>query len=382
MTDETHEEASAEAEGHEEAVEVRAPFSALLDPAQLDLPADPDSDEFAAALQQLKAQYSERSAYNFMVADQLAKRGVAPNGMNVRLAGKWGNANAVTADVKAWYAGLAIRLSAEHAKVPEAVRRGANELIEQMWSLLSQAVQGPATKKLQALEEELATTTAQLAEERTRAEKLAQDIQAIADEAAEKIVANEQEIAALSAKAEDLAGQVTQLRESIAQAALAHQQEMRTQASGYESQMLAERRALQEEARAAASEAAAANARLQQERTRLDTATQSHALAIDKFRQDVKEANQRADAASAATAKAMVQIDGLKDQLAAAAIREARLQQDFSVERSDLSAQLLAKIHEADTASREREIANARVAELLSTVRKLENQIASDSKPN
>lgn len=382
MTDETHEEASAEAEGHEEAVEVRAPFSALLDPAQLDLPADPDSDEFAAALQQLKAQYSERSAYNFMVADQLAKRGVAPNGMNVRLAGKWGNANAVTADVKAWYAGLAIRLSAEHAKVPEAVRRGANELIEQMWSLLSQAVQGPATKKLQALEEELATTTAQLAEERTRAEKLAQDVQAIADEAAEKIVANEQEIAALSAKAEDLAGQVTQLRESIAQAALAHQQEMRTQASGYESQMLAERRALQEEARAAASEAAAANARLQQERTRLDTATQSHALAIDKFRQDVKEANQRADAASAATAKAMVQIDGLKDQLAAAAIREARLQQDFSVERSDLSAQLLAKIHEADTASREREIANARVAELLSTVRKLENQIASDSKPN
>lgn len=382
MTDETHEEASAEAEGHEEAVEVRAPFSALLDPAQLDLPADPDSDEFAAALQQLKAQYSERSAYNFMVADQLAKRGVAPNGMNVRLAGKWGNANAVTADVKAWYAGLAIRLSAEHAKVPEAVRRGANELIEQMWSLLSQAVQGPATKKLQALEEELATTTAQLAEERTRAEKLAQDVQAIADEAAEKIVANEQEIAALSAKAEDLAGQVTQLRESIAQAALAHQQEMRTQASGYESQMLTERRALQEEARAAASEAAAANARLQQERTRLDTATQSHALAIDKFRQDVKEANQRADAASAATAKAMVQIDCLKDQLAAAAIREARLQQDFSVERSDLSAQLLAKIHEADTASREREIANARVAELLSTVRKLENQIASDSKPN
>jgi chromosome segregation ATPase len=380
MTDETQAEATAEADESGTA-EVRAPFSSLLDPARLDLPADPDSPEFSAALQQLRAQYSERSAYNFMVADQLAKRGVAPNGMNVRLAGKWGNANAVTSDVKAWYAGLAIRLSEEHAKVPEAVRRGANDLIEQMWSLLTQAVQEPATKRLLALEQELAGTIAQLTEERKHAEKLALDVQAIADEAAEKIASSEREISSLTAKANELSEQVTQLRDSISQAALTHQQEMRAQASNYETQMLAERRALQEEVRTAAAETAAANARVQQERNRLDAAMQSHALTIDKFRQDMKEANQRADAAATATARAMEQIDTLKDQLASASIREARQQQEFSVERADLSAQLLAKIHEADTASRENEIANARVAELLATVRKLEDQIASNSKP-
>ncbi|MDO9099662.1 MAG: DNA-binding protein [Caldisericota bacterium] len=352
----------------------------MLETASLDLPADPDAPEFSAALQLLRGQYTDRTAYNFMVADQLAKRSVSPNGLNVRLAGKWGNANAVTADVRAWYAGLAKRLSANHAKVPEAVQRGANTLLEQMWTLVTTAVQEPALQQINALQAELSAATEKLASANQRMEVLTEEFEVAKAEGARVAEDLQTQLQSSTAHVVDLASQVNQLRESISQAAIEHQQELRAQAARYEEQMLAERRAHQDEVRAAAADLAAANGRINQERDRLDAAAREHALAIDRYRQDVKEANQRAEAAAVATRQAGEQIDALKDQIATGAIREARAQQDFATERAALEARAVEKDHALKLAAIEHERVLGRVKELEAALQAASSTVKDNSK--
>jgi hypothetical protein len=67
------------------------------------------------------------------------------------------------------------------------------------------------------------------------------------------------------------------------------------------------------------------------ERERFDTAGKTHALALDQFRQDVRSANERADTAASAVTQARAISDGLRDQLANAAVEKARLEQRLSV---------------------------------------------------
>lgn len=360
------EDTAAEVHSTDEApTEGNVPFAQdILDTASLDIPADPDSAAFSEALQLLRPNYPDRTAYNFMVADQLARRSVAPNSVNVRVIGKWGNANSVSADVKAWYAGLASRLSANHAKVPEAVQRGANTLIEQMWALVTKAVKEPALQQITSLKADLATATEELAIANQRLKDLTDELEETKSEGARATDELWAKIHDSAARVADLYAQVTQLQESISQKALEHQQELRAQAGKYEEQMLSERRAHQDEIRAAAADLAAANGRINQERDRLDAATQSHALAIDRYRQDVKEANQRADAAAVATRQAEEKIDSLKEQIATGAIREARAQQEFATVRAGLEAKVLEKEHELTLANHAKEKAFIRVEEV------------------
>lgn len=307
-----------------------------LESASLDLPSDPEGPDFSAALQVLRPLYENRTSFNFMVCDQLAMRGVPPNGRNVQIASRWGNPAAIGADVKAWYAGLSTRLSSEHAKIPEAVKRGANGLFEQMWSLVLKAVQEPAQERINALHAELQGSIVELANAKERNEALATlaeetrlEGMKVADELKDKL-------SSAAVRVEVLDAQVRSLNDSISQAAVEHQRELRVVSAKYEEQMLGERRSHQDDLRRAAEDLAQANGLISKERDRLDAAAREHALAVDRFRQDVKEANQRADAAVLATAQAKGQVETLKDQVSAAEIRVARIEQ----ERANLSARV------------------------------------------
>jgi predicted nucleic acid-binding Zn-ribbon protein len=133
---------------------------------------------------------------------------------------------------------------------------------------------------------------------------------------------------------------VATLTGSIASAALEHQQELRIQAARYEEQMLNERRAHQDEIRRIGEDLTAANAQISRERERMDAVAREHALAVDRFRQDVKEANQRTDAAMAATAQVRAQADTFRDHASAVEIRAARAEQEMATERAELKSRI------------------------------------------
>lgn len=161
-----------------DAADVETGKPQLFAAVSLELGPDPESLEFAEGLQQLRPLYEHRQTFNFMVCDQLALRGLPPNGKNVLTAGRWGTASAVAADVRAWYTGLAARLTADHARIPEALKRGANSLLEQMWNLVLEAYTAPATEKICDLEGSLQATRAELEQARSAASDAREEMRA------------------------------------------------------------------------------------------------------------------------------------------------------------------------------------------------------------
>lgn len=313
------------------------PFEA----AAADLPADPESIEFAQALQALKPLFGSRTEYNFMVCDQLALRGMSPNGLNVRKAGSWGAPVAIGADVKAWYTALSARLSSEHAKIPEASRRSANSLLEQLWTLAQEGVGSPLAEKLAEAETALATerdahltamaTTQQ--EHRAELESLRQAAAEAANELNSLHVDISQTRADLADTRRDneaLVAEVATLRSSIAEAALTHEREKREMAQAHEVAM----QGLRAEAKDAAQEHARSEAALREqlaaERTRLDEASKAHALTLDGFRQDLRAAMQRGDQALAANAQEKAVASELREQLASATVERSKLERQAS----------------------------------------------------
>jgi hypothetical protein len=310
----------------------------ILASISLELPADTESPDFVAALVALRPLYATRTEFNFMVCDQLALRGVAPNGLNVRNAGRWGNPAAVGADVKAWYAALSARLSAEHAHIPEAVKRGANALFEQLWSLAREATIGPARLQIQQLAEDLQSALVERDNTAAMLSRREDELQALAQQSAQTESDLRGQLLSAHTEIEDLRGQVHQLQASIAQAALTHQVELRTQAARYEAQLLAQREAHDAQLREHGSELQAAQAALLRERERSDEIARAHALQVDQFRQDIKEGGHRLDKALEASSLAKAQADDLRAQLTQASIANVRIEQQLAQSQQEAVA--------------------------------------------
>lgn len=323
-------------------------FTAL---PQSTLPSDANSLEFATAIQALHSQFESRSEFNFMVADQMALRGVPPNGKNVLSVGRWGNSAAVQSDVRAWYTALANRLSSEQASIPDAAKRAANNLFEQLWVTAQSNAAEPLRKAVADLQECQAilstTRTAMATAESTHVGEIQSLTAQLVAERDKRTQANDELLSAREMlDASNM--QVVALNASISQAAMEHARERNAWALEQSSltgalalansQMtgLQEQKAelLQFKQKAAARLEAVEEA-LSNERTRSDSAARSHALAVDQFREDVKEANKRADAAHQAIEDVKTQLSQTKDLLARASIETAKLMQELATARDE-----------------------------------------------
>lgn len=307
----------------------------LFAAVSLELGPDPESQEFAEGLQQLRPLYEHRQTFNFMVCDQLALRGLPPNGKNVLTAGRWGTASAVAADVRAWYTGLAARLTADHARIPEALKRGANSLLEQMWNMVLEAYTGPANARIRDLEGQLQATRAELEQARTAAEEAREDARAARADR-ERI---EGELKSQLALANDdvarMRAEIARLQASIAEAAMQHERDRKELDQLHRERVEAIERTHAEVIARHLSDLANLQSSLQRERERNEEQNKAHALAIDGFRQDVRDALRRADQAHAQMAQEKARADAKSDDLSQAEIRAARLEMRMSELRNE-----------------------------------------------
>lgn len=286
---------------------------APIDPATLMLPADPESLEFTHRLQQLRGQFEERTSFNFMICDELMRRGVPPNSRNVIKVGRWGASTAVASDVRAWYASLARARQATHANIPDVARVRANKLLEQLWALALGLSAEPLGTRIKQLEELQLHTE----KERDQAVESLQDLahkhEALAERLRAAEIAHEQ---LEHRRAEELTAhhaEIAALQHSIADAALIHSQELNRAALA-----LAE---VQKQAGEAASAAHGAHTALQ---GKVDAVRREAAQQVDNARQDMRDANTRADNAERVAETARAAESALREQLAAATIAAAR----------------------------------------------------------
>jgi predicted nucleic acid-binding Zn-ribbon protein len=305
-------------------------------PPESDIPQDAESIEFAQALQALKHLFESRTEYNFMVCDQLALRGVSPNGLNVRKAGSWGAPVAVGADVRAWYTALSSRLSSEHAQIPEAAKRAANSLIEQLWTLATQSVSTPLQQRIEAASQELTavqnkhkTECEAWAAEQARAQEREVSLALELEEAQSHAAIMRQENERLYEHLQTAQKKIDELTRSIADASLAHEQEKR--------QMLERQEKLLAEASArmlAVSEQHAKELAIEQERTRTErdasaASARAHALSLDGFRQDLRAATARGDRLMDDLSKAQAAVAELRERASSKDIEMARILKDL-----------------------------------------------------
>lgn len=333
--DQNNHPASLETVSEDDAIQVAAP--APFEAVSVDLPADPESIEFAHALQALKPLFGSRTEYNFMVCDQLALRGMAPNGLNVRKAGSWGNPVAVGADVKTWYTALSARLSSEHAKIPEAAKRSANSLFEQLWTLATASVGQPILdqlKQAQDLIREQSEASSQEIENLRRELDIARGDH---DAAKQQLEQARKEIFGLETAHQDLSSEVNTLGRSIAQAALDHEHEKREIERAHAVVLDRLRTVASEAAASHAKELSAVQAQIQAERDRSDQAAKAHALAIDGFRQDLRRAVDRGDKALEDLAQERMTVNSLREQVSNAVVEKAGLERRLSEASSRLS---------------------------------------------
>lgn len=301
------------------------------------LPPDPATPEFGAGVQALRPYFPERTAYNEMVCDQLAFRGVAPNGQNVLDTGKWGTKRDVGADVRGWYAKLSARLADGDAKIPETAKREANQLIEQLWSLACQAAAAPLQGELDALRQKLLDAekahAADQQEWQSQRDALSEQVESLS--AAADALRAEAEV--LSAKSAADAGRIVELNRLIADKALEHQ----SQISEIERSHSAKVEQLQAQAAEAQGALHQQNQQLQgllrEERARVDSLSRQHALAIDAFRVDLRSANERADRALQNIEGERTTGNGLREQLSSAAIEQAKSTQEIGHLRERLA---------------------------------------------
>lgn len=307
------------------------------------LPSDPSSVDFRQAIQALRSNFEERQAYNNMVCDQLAMRGLPPNGSNVLDVGGWGTKSAVVADVRNWYAALALRLSAQHAAIPEAARRQANQLFEQLWSLAVQTAMDPYTALQQdmvGLQARLDLQTQEANELRRRHDTQLQQMQVASDEGKSELrsVRAALEVAQNAVSLRDQ--RVSELEHSISIAALAHRDALLEQGRAHAAEvsrvqeaaslervaLVAERDRLGEEL---ARQRVAYDARSATKEDQAREDAKAHALALDRARQDVREANARADAKMAEAGKLREEIYSLREQISQLQVVNAKLEMEM-----------------------------------------------------
>lgn len=320
-----------------EAAAVESGNPQLFAAVSLELGPDPESLEFAEGLQQLRPLYEHRQTFNFMVCDQLALRGLPPNGKNVLTAGRWGTASAVAADVRAWYTGLAARLTADHARIPEALKRGANSLLEQMWNLVLEAYTAPATEKIRDLEGSLQAARAELEQAHSAAADAREEMRAAQVESARVEAELKSQLALANDDVARLRAEVARLQASIAEAAMQHERDRKELEQLHRERVDAIERAHSEVIARHLSDLANLQSNLERERERNEEQTRAHALAIDGFRQDVRDAHRRADAAQAQAAKEKARADEKVDELSQAELRAARAEMLTSELRSSLA---------------------------------------------
>lgn len=309
----------------------------LFAAVSLELGPDPESQEFAEGIQQLRPMYEHRQTFNFMVCDQLALRGLPPNGKNVLTAGRWGTASAVAADVRAWYTGLAARLTADHARIPEALKRGANGLLEQMWNMVLEAYTSPANARIRDLDGMLQATRAELEQARTAAEEAREDARAARADR-ERVEADlKSQLALANDDVARMRAEIARLQASIAEAAMQHERDRKELEQVHRERVDAIERAHAEVIARHLSDLANLQCNLQRERERNEEQNKAHALAIDGFRQDVRDAHRRADAAQAQAAKEKARADEKVDELSQAELRAARAEMLTSELRSSLT---------------------------------------------
>lgn len=322
----------------DEEARAQSPAHIPFEARGVDLPADPESLEFSQSLQNLKHLFGSRTEYNYMVCDQLALRGVAPNGLNVRRAGSWGAPVAVGADVKAWYTALSSRLSSEHAKIPEAAKRSANSLFEQLWALAAESIGKPLDEQLTAERQAVKEQSEAFAQEIEHLRRELDIAQGNFQEAQQHIDQAKKEIEGLETVRQDLVSEVDMLGRSISQAALEHEQARRELERSHNQAIERMRASAEAAAAVQAKEIEQARAQVQAERDRADQAARSHALAIDGFRQDIRRAVERGDKAMEEAAQERAAASSLRERLAASNLEKAALEQKLSRLGADLSA--------------------------------------------
>ncbi len=146
-------------------LEAREALAAL----RLRLPPDWQSEDFVKGLASIReTQFSagERTLFNSLVCEELARRGEPPNSANVLRCGRWGSTVAVAADVRAWYSRLASEIASRQPEIPDGARRAANALLEQMWAIAYGHARSPLVNELEALRAELEAEK-QLVKQRT-----------------------------------------------------------------------------------------------------------------------------------------------------------------------------------------------------------------------
>ncbi|MDD2545565.1 MAG: DNA-binding protein [Burkholderiaceae bacterium] len=316
-----------------------APLAAF-DATALQLPGDADAPAFAERLQVLRAQFEDRSSYNFMVCDELARRGIQPNSHSVLKVGRWGSSNAVAADVRTWYARLSQRLQAQHAGIPDAARQSANRLLEQLWALSVELSAEPLGQKIRALDAELAAeqaahTQAQaqiatLVAEHTTAQAHNTALQAQIDRLG---LALASETERLNAAQVQYLQETEKLQRNLAETALAHNAALRGAAEelgharqDFEAQMHAQRQAFN-------TQVGALQAHLTALQAQADKDRREAALQMDRARQDVREAHARADQAEQRAHAARALEHSLREQLAHAGIELAKAQMVLQTEK-------------------------------------------------
>lgn len=343
----------------------------------LSLPDDPDSQEFSEKIMALRAMFSSREAFNFMVCDELAKRGQTPNGRTVLNVGHWGNSAAVTSDVKQWYASLSKRLSAQHANIPEAARLQSNALFEQMWALAIKSASEPAQVEILRLRTELQGSIDANKESSASLNGIIEEARIKISQLTEELSKSDHSLESASSRISDMSMEIDTLQRSIAQAAVERTQSERDLNNRINTLL---EQAVRDAATAKETHEAIVRGiegshkeairrleeTLTKEQDRNRESLKSHALAIDQFRQDVKAANERADKANTEAGQARALTDSVKDQLANANIEAARANQKI-VQLQELNSLAEQKIKEIES---EKVGLTAKVAELSTVIGK------------
>jgi len=212
------------------------------------IPEDPASQGFAAAIVSMRRFFEDRQAYSEFICEQLAARGVAPNTNLVCTLGKWGSRRDVSNDVKAWYAKLARKLSSSQIDVPEEFKRPALHMIEQMWRLCADAAKA-----------QVQTDRDRASAEFARLQSLIDSAKAESVALLERLQQTEHQRDSAAALAQDLRTQLDATKENLAiavqehqraldQMLVRHEQQMAEIASEHENRMQQVRASMQEQA--------------------------------------------------------------------------------------------------------------------------------------
>lgn len=310
-----------------------------FDSAPLALAQDIDAPAFSQGLQLLRARYTTRTGFNFLVCDELARRGAPPNSANVLRYGRWGKSAHVAADVRAWYAQLARRLSSQHANVPDVTRQAFNTLGEQMWLLAQDHVGQPMRDRLVELQarmdEQKVALEDQCAALERRNEELDRQNQERTAQAAEREGTLERAIEQRATENANLTGRIQTLEAELHRARAAFEQARRdheTQMAGQLERLTAQKAASETEKIALEQAHAqiirqmeAASARLD---AQFDALRKDSAIQIDRARQDAKAADARAEAEQKRLAAVRGEAEAAREQLIGAKVELAHAQRE------------------------------------------------------